>query len=330
MESSNASPESTNTSKLLVILNPVAGQEDSSKTKSAITEFLDSRNLEYELRETEGDGDALKWAKEAAGFDLVVVAGGDGTVMEAMSGMIDNPHPVALAQLPLGTANLLSRALSIPTKLEEALELATDTGVTVSMDVGNLVSHGRYFAIIAGAGWDAKLIEDATREMKDKLGFFAYVISGIKNLFTLRSSRVRIEIDDQVQNLRADSVAVINVGEIHGSGIAIGDKVSPHDGQLDLAIASTRGSLGIFRLLWRILTKSFKNSDELKYFTASHLKVSAQPPLKLEIDGEVIGETPFEVTVVPNGARLVVPRDYAEDKKLEYTDTNSSPAVQSN
>lgn len=321
MESSITPPEAANRSKLLVILNPVAGQKDSSKTRSTITKFLDSRDVDYELRETGGDGDALKWAKEAAGVDLVVVAGGDGTVMEAMSGMIENPRPVALAQLPLGTANLLSRALSIPTKLEDALELAIGTGVAVSMDIGFLVSHDRYFAIIAGAGWDAKLIADATREMKDKLGFFAYVISGIKNLFTLRSSRIQIEIDDKVENFRADSVAVINVGEIHGSGIAIGEKVSPHDGHLDLAIASTRGSLGIFRLLWRILTKSFDNSDELKYFTASHLKVSAIPPLKLEIDGEVVGETPFEVKVVPDGARLIVPRDYAQDKKLDFTET---------
>jgi len=323
MESSKESPLPSDADpdalKLLVILNPVAGQEDSTVTKSTIVEFLDSRELEYELRETEGDGDALKWAKEAEEVDLVIVAGGDGTVMEAMSGMIENPRPVPLAQLPLGTANLLTRALSIPTKLEDALELAIGDGVSVEMDVGYLVSHERYFAIIAGSGWDAMLIADATREMKDKLGFFAYIISGVKNLFTLRSSRIRIEIDDKVENFRADSVAVINIGEIHGSGIAIGDQVSPHDGKLDLAIASTRGSLGIFRLLWQVLTKRFSDSDELKYFTASHLKVSARPPLKLEIDGEVIGETPFEVKVVPNGARLVVPLDYAQAKKLDYS-----------
>lgn len=329
MESSNTSPNLASTVKLLVILNPVAGQGDAEKTQSTITEFLDSRDFDYELRATEGDGDALKWAREAENVALVIVAGGDGTVMEAMSGMVENPHPIPLAQLPLGTANLLARALSIPTNLDDALELATTTGVTVSMDVGYLVSHERYFMIIAGSGWDAMLIADATREMKDKLGFFAYVISGIKNLFKLHSSHIRVEIDGQVENFHADSVAVINIGEIHGSGVAIGDEVSPHDGKLDLAIASTRGSLGIFRLLWRILTKSFGNSDELKYFTAAHLKVSAQPALKLEIDGEVIGETPFEVKVIPNGTRLVVPRAYAEAKQLDHTDTMTNTAQSS-
>jgi len=323
MDRSKAPVGTTDTPKLLVILNPVAGQNDPSVTRDTITGFLTSHGLDFELRETEGDGDALKWAKQADGFALIMVAGGDGTVMEAMSGMIENPRPVPLAQLPLGTANLLARALSIPTKLKAALELATSAGVTVNMDVGYLVSHKRHFAIIAGSGWDAMLINDATRKMKDKLGFFAYVISGIKNLFTLRSSQIRIEIDEQVQNFRADSVAVINVGEIHGSGIAIGEEVSPHDGKLDLAIASTRGSLGIFRLLWQILTKNFKNSSELKFFTASRIKVSAKPPLKLEIDGEVIGETPFEAEVVPDGAHLIVPREYAQDKKLKFSETSS-------
>lgn len=314
-----ASPDLPATlNNILIILNPAAGQDDPGKMKSAIRDYFDGKQSNFEIRETKGAGDALEWAKTAEGFDLVIVAGGDGTVMEAMSGMIENPEPLPLAQLALGTANLLTRALAIPIELEAALDLATKDGVVVKMDVGYLESHDRYFAIVAGAGWDADLIHDASREMKDRLGFFAYVISGIKNLFHRKTSRIEIEIDGKSRTFWAQSVMLLNVGEIHGTGIAVGDGVSPHDGKLNLAVASARGLGGILKLLWRFATKSFDDSEELRYITADSFSIKATPPMRLEIDGEVIGSTPLVATAVPNAVRLVVAREYAESKSLEF------------
>ncbi len=310
--------------KLLVILNPVAGQGDFSTTRSRIEQHFQDAGCSIEIRETEGEGDALTWAREATGFDFIVVGGGDGTVMEAMTGMIKNPSPVPLAQIPLGTANLLTRAFAIPGEIDQALELITgDTdgdseAVIVKIDVGHLRDHDRYFAIVAGAGWDANLIADASREMKNRLGFLAYVVTGIKHLFGLRTSRIEIDVDGEIHRGRANSVMVINVGEIHGTGIAIGENVSPHDGKLDLAIASPRSLLELLRILWRLVTRRFGNSGELRYFSASRIRVQARPPMKLEIDGDVIGETPFDVEVVPDGARLLVTREYAEAKGIPF------------
>ncbi len=283
---------------------------------STIREYLDETGVEYEVRETQGEGDALNWARDAREFDLIAVGGGDGTVMEAMSGMVKNPEPVPLAQLPLGTANLLARALAIPHNLKRALKVAFETGVIAPLDVGYLPGHDRYFAIVAGSGWDAELIEDADREMKNKLGFFAYIVAGVKHLFDDKISRVRIEVDGKVKRFRAHEVMVINIGEIYRSGLALGKGLSPHDGKLDLAIASTSSVWGLIRLLTRILFRKFDGSDDLRYFSAAHLKVEAHPPLKLEIDGEAIGETPFEVEVVPAGAHLVVSPEYVEAKGI--------------
>ncbi len=301
--------------KVLVIMNPASGQKDEDKTRETIEAFLQGAGLEFEVRETEGEGDAKRWAQEAEGVDLVMASGGDGTIMEAMSGLIKNEAAIPLAQLPAGTANLLARALGVPTKLEEALELAL-AGEAVDLDVGYLPDRDLYFALVAGAGWDANLIDDASREIKDRLGFFAYIVTGVKNLFKLTPARIELEVDGVKRRFRAHTIMIINVGEILGSGVKLGDDISPHDGKLNVAIVAPNSVFGLLKLLVRLLTKRFDNYRDLQYLSADRIRVTASPPLKLQIDGEAIGETPFYAEVVPKGARLIVPNDYLVAKKL--------------
>ena len=229
---------------VLVIINPASGQGDQAQLREKVEAKLQAEGVSYEVRETQGEGDALGWAKETRA-DLVIVSGGDGTVMETMSGLIENKRDVPLAQLPGGTANLLARALGVPIATDKALELAL-SGVSVPLDVGYLPERERYFAIVAGAGWDARMIEDAPREIKNRLGFAAYIVSGVKHLFTLKRSDVVLEIDGEEHRFRAHTVMLINVGEIAGTNIHMGDS-NPHDGKLDLAIVVPNTLGGILR-----------------------------------------------------------------------------------
>ena len=298
---------------ILVIMNPSSGQGDAEERRQKVEAFLEERGLDYEIRETKGEGDALNWARETTA-DLVIACGGDGTIMEAMSGLIEGEHDTPLAQVPAGTANLLARSIGIPTEIEDALELAV-SGVCVTFDVGHLPEHERYFAIVAGAGWDARMIEDAPREVKDKLGFFAYLLSGIKHLFTLRRSRVTLKVDGKEHRFRAHTVMLVNIGELAGTNLKIGN-INPHDGKLDMAVAAPDKFTGILRLIYRLARNDLKSYRDFKLFSAKEISVEAIPPLELQIDGEVIGETPFRARVVPEGAKLIVPPDYAEEKKL--------------
>src|SRR4051812_48186875 len=111
--------------RALVIVNPGSGQHDPAETRQQIEAHFKERGLAFEMRQTADAGDALHWAEaaEKEGFDLVVAAGGDGTIMEAMSGLIRAKATIPLAQLPAGTANLLARALLIPADLSEALDV---------------------------------------------------------------------------------------------------------------------------------------------------------------------------------------------------------------
>jgi YegS/Rv2252/BmrU family lipid kinase len=266
--------------RILIIINPVSGRHDPVETRQLLEERLQRDNVVFEVRETQAAGDALGWAKqaEADGFDLVLVSGGDGTVMEAMSGLIKSGSEVPLAQIPVGTANLLARALLIPTDQADALELVF-TGKTERLDVGYLPDEDRYFALVAGAGYDAQLIRDASRELKNVLGFAAYVVTGVKNVFKLRQSRIELEVDGKKRRLRAHTVMIVNVGQIGDGAIALGPNIHPHDGKLDLMIASSASVMGALRILWRIVTRQFDGQGELIYLSATRVRLTATPPL---------------------------------------------------
>lgn len=304
--------------RALIIINPVSGRHDPEQTRSAIIERCERDGIAYDVRDTQQAGDALKWAQTAADeqFDLVIVSGGDGTIMEAMSGLIKGGSKIPLAQIPVGTANLLARALLIPTDQDGAVETAF-AGKAERLDVGYLPDEDRYFALVAGAGYDARLIADASRDLKNVLGFAAYVVTGVKNLFSLRRSRIELEVDGKKRRLRAHTVMVVNVGQIGNGAIALGPNIHPHDGRLDLVIVSSASVPGALRILFRILLRRFDGQGDLMYLSASRVKITARPPLPTEIDGEELGMTPLYAEAVPEGALLIVPQEYQAAKDAE-------------
>ncbi len=297
--------------RALVIINPASGQHDPAETRALLEQHLNQEQVPFELRETQQSGDALKWAEQAEteGFDLVVCLGGDGTIMEAMSGLIKSGSRVPLAQIPAGTANLLARALLIPMDQAEALGVVF-TGKAARLDVGYLPDEDRYFALVAGAGYDAQLIADASRELKNVLGFAAYLVTGFKNLFNLRPARIELEVDGHTRRFRAHTIMVINVGQIGEGAISIGPNIHPHDGKLDLMILSSASVFGAVRILVKVLTRRFKGQRDLVYLSGSRVRISAKPPLPTQIDGEQLGTTPLYIEAVPNGALLIVPQAY--------------------
>ncbi|MDP9310795.1 MAG: diacylglycerol kinase family lipid kinase [Chloroflexota bacterium] len=297
--------------RALVIINPASGQHDPAETRALLEQHLNQEQVPFELRETQQSGDALKWAQQAEteGFDLVVCLGGDGTIMEAMSGLIKSGSRVPLAQIPAGTANLLARALLIPMDHAEALGVVF-TGKATRLDVGYLPDEDRYFALVAGAGYDAQLIADASRELKNALGFAAYLVTGFKNLFNLRPARIQLEVDGHTRRFRAHTIMVINVGQIGEGAISIGPNIHPHDGKLDLMIMSSASVFGAVRIMFKVLTRRFKGQHDLVYLSGSRVRISAKPPLPTQIDGEQLGTTPLYVEAVPKGALLIVPQAY--------------------
>src|SRR5690606_1472506 len=153
----------------LVILNPAAGQDDPDRVRRQIGGAFAVRERSFDIVATTAGGDAERLARRAVrlGYGSIVAAGGDGTLAEVITGVAGSDVPLGI--IPLGTANLVAANLGIPGDIERAVDTIVH-GRTTPLDVGQL-GDGRYFALIAGAGWDAEVMRSATRELKDRLGF---------------------------------------------------------------------------------------------------------------------------------------------------------------
>lgn len=300
--------------RILVIMNPVSGQQDPDETTRLIEARAERAGVEVEIRRTEGEGDAEGWARGAAdeGFDVVLTSGGDGTVVEAMTGLIRSGNKIPLAQLPSGTASQIALALSISRDLEEALELLFEApSKVVELDVGYLPQHDRYFALITGAGFDARVIEESPRELKRRFGFLAYVMVGVKELFRLKRRSITLELDGKTRRVRGHTAMVVNIGRIDNANISIGPDIWHHDGVLDIMVLGAEGLRENLALAWRLLRRNYKGSRDLRYYQAKkRVRITARPPLPTQIDGDVLGETPLEVEIVPDGVRVLVPEEY--------------------
>jgi diacylglycerol kinase (ATP) len=185
-------------------------------------------------------------------------------------------------------------------------------GVPAPIDVGQL-ADGRYFALAAGAGWDATVIAAATREAKDRWGFGAYLFAGLKGVVSPPSSRFRIDADGAVLEVSAAMVLLANMGQYVANvlppvEVSVGPDVSFQDGRLDVCIFAPRTFTDVAALLWRVARGQFAGDDRMIYLQASEITVTSDPPVVTEVDGELIGETPLTARAVRGGVTVLVPR----------------------
>jgi YegS/Rv2252/BmrU family lipid kinase len=236
------------------------------------------------------------------GVDIVLVCGGDGTVMACANELVGSK--VALAILPVGTGNVLARNLDIPTDdLAKALAVAVSGGRR-RIDVGTL--DGRCFTIMAGMGFDAHMLDDAPEAVKEHIGWPAYVLSAVRHLLD-RPMHVRVRLDGgKPMNRRARTVLVANVGRLQG-GVPLLPDAEPDDGELDVAIIAPQTLADWIVLAWGVIWRR-KQVPMLETFRASQVEIESDRVEPRELDGDVIdaGRT-LVVGVRPSALTLCVP-----------------------
>lgn len=293
----------------LVILNPTAGQADPGKVRRQIGGAFAFRGASFDLVETTCAGDAERLARQACalGYRAVVAAGGDGTLAEVITGLVGTSVPLGI--IPQGTANLVAASLRIPNDIERAVD-AIVGGATVPMDVGQ-IDDGRYFALIAGAGWDAELMRSATREMKDRLGFGAYLFAALKSVATPPSAQFHITVDGYEFEIRAATVLVANIGQIFHALLPVELEIAPEtsasDGMFDVCIFAPRSLPDVAAVLWKVASKRYAGDQRMIYFQAKHIRIESDTPVVTQVDGDPTGYTPLAAQVVAGGVRVLVP-----------------------
>jgi YegS/Rv2252/BmrU family lipid kinase len=290
-----------------VVVNPSKVDDDPDVFRADLTDALKRAGWEEPLwLETTVDDPGANQAKEAVrqGVDLVLVHGGDGTVMWTVTGLAGNDIPLGL--LPAGTGNLLARNLDLPQQLDEALDVAL-TGATRRVDVGDI--GDRCFVVMAGMGFDAAMMEDAPEGLKKRLGWAAYVVSGAKHL-TDRRMRVRLQLDDQApQRVLARTVLVGNVGTLQG-GIPLLPDAEPDDGVLDVAIVSPRGLGEWLSVAWRVVTRRRTRDHQLACYRARRVSIRTHHRHPRQLDGDPLEPgSELTVSVRPGALLLRVPQD---------------------
>lgn len=296
--------------RALIVLNPAAGQESPERVRRLLGGAFAVRGLAFDLVETAGVGDAERFAREAVGlgYRSVVAVGGDGTVAEVITGLAGSGTPLGI--VPQGTGNQVAGNLGIPLSIEAAVEVVAN-GVATPIDVGQL-ANGRYFALMAGAGWDAEVMTTATRALKDRWGFGAYVYAGLLRGVAPPSSLFHLTADGVEMEVRAATIIVANVGQIVYNllpmQLRIGPGVSFHDGKLDVCIFAPRTLPDVAAVLWRVARGLYVGDERMIYLQAENIRIDADPPMIAQVDGDVVGETPLAMRAVRDAVRVLVPR----------------------
>ncbi|QDB80637.1 diacylglycerol kinase [Georgenia sp. 311] len=229
--------------------------------------------------EDPGAGQARRAVEDGA--EVVFVSGGDGTVRSCIEGLAGTE--AALAVLPAGTGNLLAANLGLPDEPAEGVRLAVDRGRHL-LDLGEV--DGQLFAVMAGMGFDAKLLDDASTTLKARIGSPAYVLSALKHLRD-RPMHVEIRVDDDPPlRRRARTVIIGNVGRLQG-GVRLLADAEPDNGRLDVAILSPRHLSDWAALAWGVLRRRDR-VRRMEVLRGSRITVTSDREQPCELDGDVI------------------------------------------
>lgn len=287
-----------------LIYNPTSGREEMRRRLPDVLQRLEGYGFETSTHATIGEGDAALAAIEASqrGFEIIIAAGGDGTLNEVVSGLAGLDVRPPLGVLPLGTTNDLARAMGIPRSWDAAIDVIAQ-GVIKEIDVGKL--NERYFINIAGGGSLTELTYEVPIRMKTMLGQLAYYMKGFEKLprfrpIHMKVSSAEVELDEEMMIF-----LIANSNSVAGF-----EKLAPDalidDGMMD-AFFLRKCSLADFIRLASMVVRGEKVNDPLLVqFQTKEIRIESPDYVQLNVDGEFGGTLPAVIRVLPRHVGVFV------------------------
>jgi YegS/Rv2252/BmrU family lipid kinase len=292
----------------LIIVNPQAMHGETARLMPVIEKLLGS--VPHDMVVTETAGHAVELAAAATGYGVVVAVGGDGTVNEVLNGLMRHPAETrpALAVLPTGSGNDTCRTLGIPLDVSEAA-LIVATGERVRFDVGEC--NGVYFNNSFAAGLDAKVTAKAVeyKVTKQRSGLWLYLTALLHVLFKdIAAFDVTLEVDGGTPAPAQVLIIAITNGSTYGGGFRIAPGADPCDGLFDICMIDPLGLPEALRRLPFVIAGKHTNMKVVHMSRHMSVVIDSTVPLPAQIDGEVLLEHRYEVTMHPGAVTCVVPR----------------------
>jgi YegS/Rv2252/BmrU family lipid kinase len=308
--------QTANRKEWIAIVNPNAGKGKGSRDWDLILKHLKNKGLDCGELFTEAKGDAIFLASKALkdGFRKIIAVGGDGTLNEVLNGVFASEAcpstDVTLALIPVGTGNDWGRMFGIPSDYEKAAgiiaegkKMLHDTGI-VSYQNGDKIQE-RYFINIAGLGFESVVVK-RTNYQKDRGhgGKAIYFYNLLMSLLSYKNTQAEIIIDGVRKNSRVFSINVGN-GRYCGGGMRQTPDALPDDGLLDVTVINGIGKIEIIRNLNILYDGTILSHPKIDGYKCRNLKVSSDSMLWVEADGESLGHTPAEFSIIPASINII-------------------------
>jgi diacylglycerol kinase (ATP) len=262
----------------------------------------DKEKIKLDIEFTKYPKHATKLAEAAKDkYDLIIAAGGDGTINEVINGMANSKATLVI--IPFGTTNVLALELGIPNNPKEAAELITK-GKKIKMDLGyaKTAKESRYFSMMLGVGPFAQVIKDMTPKFKKRWGRFAYPFGIIKLLSRYKWNKIYVK-----HKIESTGYFVIMANIKYYAGeYEIADKANIRDGLLDLVIINRKNPWDIIVLIFSFTIGKLNKYLRKEYYQTKEASIYSDHKMQIQVDGEVLGIAPVNVKIVPQALNVIV------------------------
>ncbi|UQZ34069.1 sphingosine kinase [Paenibacillus sp. PK3_47] len=290
----------------MIIINPSSGKEQALEHIASVEEILREKGYTVTVNETAKIGDATDFCITACGeaYDLVVSIGGDGTLHEVINGLSGQTHRPKIGIIPLGTVNDFARALQIPLDPLQAIQTLTSSSVQ-QVDIGRL--NDRMFVNVVAAGSLAEAVSAVTSEDKSRLGAFAYLKEGLKDLTGANTGHpLVIRHDDKVWEGESPLFIAALTNSVGGFQ-RLAPEAAVDDGLLHCYIIKDLNLFKTLTVSLSLLLGNLKNHKDVIYFTARQVHVSSADTIMTNVDGEEGPALPIRLSTIPQYVQVIVP-----------------------
>ncbi len=298
--------------ELVVIANGrLEGERRWEKAERRLLGLLGNK---IQIRFTRTRGDATRLAREllAEGADWIAVAGGDGMINEVVNGLFEhgrNIYPEAkLSFLPCGTANDWVRTIGVPPKLLDAVEALPRLKVrSVDVGIAEFLAEGseRVFLNFAEAGAGAEIVRRLERTASTGIRRAGYIPTAVLVAFSHETRRICMQVDGGAPMITEPLISLIVAGgRYFGAGIRVAPMAEPDDGLLEVISIGNFTKAEIVKKIGKFARGDYLDEAKVGYWRASDLEISAETPLPVLLDGELAGELPVQIRLIPRALRV--------------------------